>query len=149
MIQTIQAFITATLITLLTTPIVRILAVRWKLVDDARIRPHPAHTHVGIVPRAGGLAIYLGTITAIFIFLPITKLVIGIIIAATILTLVGLLDDKGDVSPYLRLATNITAAIIVIGAGAGIPYITNPFTGAVIHLDTWRVSFSFFGTHSL
>lgn len=149
MTLTIGAFITATLITLLATPIVRILAVRWKLVDDVRKRPHPAHTHVGIVPRAGGLAIYLGTITGILIFLPITKLVIGIIIATTILTLVGLLDDKGDVSPYLRLATNITAAIIVIGAGAGIPYITNPVTGAVIHLDTWRISFSFFGTHSL
>ncbi|MBI4066691.1 undecaprenyl/decaprenyl-phosphate alpha-N-acetylglucosaminyl 1-phosphate transferase, partial [Candidatus Gottesmanbacteria bacterium] len=145
----VTATIVAFLITLLTTPLVRLLAVRWGLVDDPRIRPHPAHTHTGIIPRAGGLAIYLGTVIAILLFLPLTKLIVGIIIAATILTLVGLIDDKGDVSPYLRLATNATAALIVIGTGAGIPFVTNPLSGGVIQLDTWRVSFDFFGTHSI
>src|SRR3989338_3725871 len=145
MAQAIPAFLSAAFISLIVTPLVRLLAVRWGLVDDARKRPHPAHTHTGIIPRAGGLAIYLGTVAAILLFLPLTKLVIGIIIAATILTLVGLIDDKGDVSPYLRLATNTTAALIVIGSGAGIPYITNPVTGGIIHLDTWRLSFDFWG----
>lgn len=149
MTEAIPALITAFLITFCTTPIVRGIAKRFGLVDDPRVRPHPAHTHTGIIPRAGGLAIYIGLITAIVLFLPLTKLIIGIIIAATILTLVGLLDDKGDVSPYLRLATNATAALIVIGAGAGIPYITNPLTHGIIHLDTWRISFEFFGTHSI
>ncbi len=149
MIQAIPALITAAIITLLITPFVRILAVKWNLVDDPTKRSHPAHTHTGIVPRAGGLAIYIGIIIAILLFLPLTKLVVGIIIAASILTIVGLIDDKGDVSPYLRLATNATAALIVIGAGAGIPFITNPLTHGIIQLDTWRVSFEFFGTHSV
>jgi len=47
------------------------------------------------------------------------------------------------------LATNALAAIVAIGAGAGIPYLTNPFTGTLIHLDTWRVTFMFFGPHSV
>ncbi|MEK7544175.1 MAG: MraY family glycosyltransferase [Patescibacteria group bacterium] len=149
MLQTFPAFLTALCITLLATPIVRRLAIRWGLVDDSAKRPHPAHTHTGIIPRAGGLAIYLGTITAILLFLPLSKLIIGIIIAASLLTLVGLIDDKGDVSPYLRLATNVIAALIVIGAGAGIPYITNPITGGIIRLDLWRVSFELFGSHSI
>lgn len=149
MTEAIPALIVAFLVTFGTTPLVRMLAKRWGLVDDPTKRPHPAHTHTGIIPRAGGLAIYLGTISAIIIFLPLSKIVIGIIIAATILTLVGLMDDKGDVSPYLRLATNITAALVIIGAGAGIPYITNPITGGIIRLDSWRISFTLFGTHSL
>lgn len=149
MSQAIPAFLVSTLITLLATPIVRGLAIRWGLVDDFAKRPHPAHTHTGIIPRAGGLAIYLGTILTILLFLPVTKLVIGIMITISILTIVGLVDDKGDVNPYLRLATNITAALVVVGAGAGIPYITNPLTGGVILLDTWRLSFNFLGYHSI
>ncbi|MDP1722001.1 MAG: MraY family glycosyltransferase [Candidatus Gottesmanbacteria bacterium] len=149
MSQAIPAFLVSTLITLLATPMVRRIAIRFGLIDDSVTRPHPAHTHTGIIPRAGGLAIYLGTIITILLFLPVTKLVIGIMIAISILTVVGLADDKGDVNPYLRLATNITAALVVVGAGAGIPYITNPVTGGVIALDTWRLSFDFWGYHSI
>lgn len=149
MVQAILAFITAAIITLLAAPIVRILAVRWKLVDDIRKRPHPAHTHTGIIPRAGGLAIYLGMMIAILLFLPLTKLVIGIVIATTLLTIVGLVDDRADVNPYLRLTTNAAAALIVIGTGAGIPYITNPLTGSPIPLDSWRISFDVWGNHSI
>lgn len=149
MTEAFPALITALIITFCATPLVRLMAKRFGLVDDPRVRPHPAHTHTGIIPRAGGLAIYIGIIIAMVLFLPLTKLIIGIIIATTILTLVGLIDDKRDISPYIRLVTNATAALIVIGAGAGIPYITNPLTHGVIHLDVWRISFEFFGPHSI
>ncbi|MEK9143864.1 MAG: MraY family glycosyltransferase [Patescibacteria group bacterium] len=149
MIQAIPAFITAAVITLLTTPLVRILAVKWNLVDDPIKRAHPAHTHTGVIPRAGGLAIYIGIVLSILLFIPLTKLIVGILVAATILTLVGLIDDKRDINPYFRLATNATAALIVIGSGGGIPFITNPITGSVLRLDTWRIAFDFFGPHSI
>ena len=61
----------------------------------------------------------------------------------------GLLDDKKDVHPFIRLGTNFIAALIVIAAGVGIPYITNPFTGGIIDLSIWTYSFSLFGTHSI
>ncbi len=149
MTDALPALITAFLITFCTTPLVRWIAGRLGLVDDPRVRPHPAHTHHSIIPRAGGLAIYIGILFAILLFIPLTKLLFGVIVGATILTLVGLLDDKHDVNPYLRLATNATAALIAIGAGAGIPFITNPITGAILRLDTWRFSFEFFGPHSI
>jgi UDP-GlcNAc:undecaprenyl-phosphate GlcNAc-1-phosphate transferase len=149
LMRAISSLIAAMFITAGTTPVISRIAARWGLVTDRRFRPHPAHTHTGIIPRAGGFAIYLGMILTILLYLPLTKLVMGIAIAATILTIVGLLDDKADINPYLRLATNAVAALIVIGAGAGIPFITNPLTGGVIRLDTWRLSFEFFGTHSV
>lgn len=149
MIYALPALISALLVTLFATPVVSRLAVRWKLVDDSAKRPHPAHTHTGIIPRAGGLAIYLGMVAAILLFLPLTKLVIGIVAAMTLLTVVGLIDDITDVNPYLRLATNTAAALIVIGTGAGIPFITNPLTGTPIPLDTWRISFDVWGHHSI
>ena len=142
-------FVTAALLSLGITPLVIAFARKYKLVDDPRVRYHPAHTHKGIIPRAGGLAIFISLLIGIVIFIPLTKLFVGILLGATLLIVVGLMDDYKDVNPYMRLATNIIAALIVVGAGAGIPYITNPITGGVLHLDTWRITFSFFGTHSI
>jgi len=118
-------------------------------VDNPKTRYHPAHTHKGIIPRAGGLALLIGLVIAVALYIPMTKLYTGMLIASILLVIVGLLDDYNDVNPYIRLTTNAIAALIMVGAGAGIPYITNPLTGGVIHLDTLRVTFSFFGTHSI
>lgn len=142
-------FIIAMIVTLGITPLVIHFARTFKLVDNPKTRYHPAHTHKGIIPRAGGLALLIGLAVAVAFFIPMTKLYVGMITAALLLVFVGLLDDYKDVNPYIRLTTNIIAALIMVGAGAGIPYITNPLTGGVIHLDTLRITFSFFGTHSI
>lgn len=141
--------ILAGLINFLITPLVIKVARKFNLVDNPKVRFHPAHTHKGIIPRAGGLAIIFGIILSILIFIPLSKLMIGIILGGVILVIVGLADDKKDVSPYIRLTTNALAALIVVGAGAGIPFITNPLTGGILHLDTLRLSFDFFGPHSI
>jgi UDP-GlcNAc:undecaprenyl-phosphate GlcNAc-1-phosphate transferase len=148
-VNIIVPFIIAMLVTLAVSPFVIRFAKALKLVDNPRVRYHPAHTHKGIIPRAGGLAVLIGLGIAIFLFIPMTKLYIGILVGATLLVVVGLFDDRKDVNPYIRLTTNAIAAGIMVGAGAGIPYITNPLTGGVIHLDTLRITFSFFGTHSI
>ena len=142
-------FLIAMLVTAGVTPFIIQLAKTLKLVDNPRVRYHPAHTHKGIIPRAGGLAILIGLVIAAAIYIPMTKLYVGMLVAAALLVVVGLFDDYKDVNPYIRLTTNALAALIMVGAGAGIPYITNPFSAGVIHLDTWRVTFSFFGTHSI
>lgn len=140
--------LTAFLVTFLTTPLVARLAKKFGLVDDPSRRRHPAHTHKGVVPRAGGLAIYLGFAAACFLFLPINKVLLGILTGGLIIILIGLWDDKVDLSPYFRFLTNFLAAGLVVSAGVGIPYITNPFNG-VLRLDTWRISFDFLGPHSI
>lgn len=143
------AFIFSGILTFLLTPLIIRFAVRLKLVDDPKTRFHPAHTHKGVIPRAGGAALFLGICIPSLIFLPMTKLLGGIFIGALLLVIVGLFDDYRDVNPYIRLTTNAIAALIVIIMGAGIPYITNPFTGGILALDTWRVSFDILGPHSI
>jgi len=136
------------LITFLITPLVAQFAKRFGLVDDPSKRFHPAHTHKGVIPRAGGLAIFLGFLSSSLLFLPINKILLGIILGSTLVVLIGLWDDLIDLSPYFRFLTNFLAASLVVGAGVGIPYITNPW-GGVLHLDTWRIGFEFFGIHSI
>ncbi|MBI3385596.1 undecaprenyl/decaprenyl-phosphate alpha-N-acetylglucosaminyl 1-phosphate transferase [Candidatus Gottesmanbacteria bacterium] len=145
----IAPFILAGLVTFFSVPVVMRLARKFKLVDDPRVRFHPAHTHRGIIPRAGGLALFLGISLSLLAFVPLTKLAIGIIVGSFILMIMGLADDHKDVNPYVRLLTNAVAALIVVGAGAGIPFFTNPLTGTIVRLDSWRVVFQFFGTHSI
>jgi len=145
----IVAFFIAFIASFAITPLVLSFAKKFKLVDDPKTRYHPAHTHTGIIPRAGGLAIFIGLLVGTFLFLPSTKLFTGMLLASLLLVIVGLIDDRQDISPYIRFGTNALAAIIVVLAGAGIPYVTNPLTGGIIHLDTWRITFTLFGTHSL
>lgn len=128
--------ITSFLITVLAIPPTIILAKRFKLLDNPKTRPHPAHTQKRIVPRAGGLPVFLAISLTMLIFTPFEKYTIGILVGLFILLLVGLLDDKTiNLSPYLRLAAQFIAAAVAIGSGIGIAFITNPL-GGIIHLDT-------------
>jgi UDP-GlcNAc:undecaprenyl-phosphate GlcNAc-1-phosphate transferase len=68
-------------------------------------------------------------------------------IGAALLTLVGTLDDIFDLHPVIRLGTGLLAALIVVGSGIGIAYVTNPFADSgVIHLDQPQLAVSLFGS---
>lgn len=123
-------------------------ALSFGLVDDKFHRKHPAQVHKGSIPRAGGFALYLGIIIPTLLFLPLNKALVGIVLGATLTTIVGLIDDWKDLNPYFRFFLNIFTALLVIGAGIGIPFINNPLDG-IIHLDTTRITFKFFGQHSI
>ena len=62
------------------------------------------------------------------------------------MTVVGTLDDIYDINPKVRILTGLLAALIVVGGGIGIAYVTNPFGPGVIHLDQPRLIFDFFGS---
>ena len=140
---------------LLLTPIVKNLARKYALVDDPRKRDHPATIHKKIIPRAGGIPIFLAFLFTTLLVLPFTKQLAGILIGGAVLVFVGVLDDKYDLSSGQKLLGQLLAVIIVVGSGIGISFITNPlyFLGGafeqVIRLDSVRYSFEFFGSHSI
>ena len=125
-----------------------ILAKKFKIVTDKKKRKHPAHTHVGIIPRGGGLPIFLSFLISCLFFLSVNKIILGILIASFFLIIIGLLDDYFDLSPYFRFIANLLIATLVVAFGLGIPYISNPL-GDVIRLDQWKINFYFFGNHQI
>lgn len=136
-------------ISFLLTPSTIFLAKKFKLVTNAKLRQHPAHTHRGIIPRAGGVPIFLGLLVTSLIYIPLNKIMSGVLIASFLLICMGLLDDYFDLSPYVRFIGNILIAALVIGYGLGIPFISNPF-GGVIRLDQFKIVFELWGTkHSI
>jgi UDP-GlcNAc:undecaprenyl-phosphate GlcNAc-1-phosphate transferase len=60
----------------------------------------------------------------------------------------GILDDKYNLNPYLRLGLGFLAAAAPIAAGIGIAFITNPW-GGTINLSQPQITFNLFGTHSI
>ena len=115
-----------------------------KLVTDKKKRKHPAHTHIGIVPRGGGLPIFFSFLISSLFFLDFNKIILGIIIASFLLLVIGLLDDYFDLSPYWRFFANLLISALVVSFGLGIPFISNPF-GGVIRIDQWKIIIDFFG----
>jgi len=139
--------LTAAALALFLTPLTIWVAKKF-LVVDFPWRSHPAILHREVIPRGGGLAPYLAIILSYIIFLhfngtlDVDKHVIGIFTAGIIVVIVGILDDKYDLNPYLRLMTNFLAAGIVVASGVGITWITSPF-GGVIRLDELIFRFNF------
>lgn len=152
----ILSFITSLGISLITVPLIVRLAKRFGFVDDPKEHKHPAILHKQVIPRAGGVPIFLAVFISTLLFLDVNKSILGILFGGYLLILIGLLDDKYDLNNYLKLFGQILAACLVVGSGVGINFITNPFyflgiggVAEVIRLDTTRLAFDFFGTHSI
>jgi UDP-GlcNAc:undecaprenyl-phosphate/decaprenyl-phosphate GlcNAc-1-phosphate transferase len=147
--RVIAPFLVAFFVTLAATPFTIKLANKYKLVDNPTNRPHPAHIQDRTVPRAGGVPIYLGILFAILIFIPLEKHLIGILLGALVLLIMGLLDDKlPNFSPYKRLFLQFFAVAIVVASGVGISFISNPL-GGLIHLDSIIIPINFLGPHRI
>jgi UDP-GlcNAc:undecaprenyl-phosphate GlcNAc-1-phosphate transferase len=127
--------IAAFLATVIATPLSLFFIKKLGIFDDPKKHKHPAVIHKKPIPRAGGVALFIGVFVASLIFLPVEKITIAIFTASFICLLVGVLDDKFDLSPYLRFGINVVAAIIVVMAGINVPFITNPF-GGILFLNS-------------
>jgi len=138
----------AFLSTVLVSPLVIGLARSWGIIDDPQRHKHPAILHTYPVPRAGALAFFVGFMGTALMFLPLTKHLLGIYLGAFIAIILGALDDKLDLNPYLRLALEALAAGIVVASGVGITFFSNPF-GGIIRLDSINIPIHFWGTHHL
>lgn len=136
------AFITALITTAVLTPISLIFIKKFGMFDDPNVHKHPAILHQKPIPRGGGIPLFIGILVASLLFLPITKTTIVLYIASFIALVIGILDDKLDVSPYIRFFANIIVAAVVVSSGITIPFITNPL-GGILHLDTLKLPLFF------
>jgi UDP-GlcNAc:undecaprenyl-phosphate/decaprenyl-phosphate GlcNAc-1-phosphate transferase len=140
------AFVTSFLLTKL----VIFIYHRQGWLDDPSNKKHPKHIHTHPLPRGGGIPIFLTILLIASITLPLDKHLVGILAGGLILAITGIFDDLYDLDPKLRLAIGFFAALIVVGSGIGIPYLTNPLSESLILLDSPQLSIDLFGkTRSL
>lgn len=127
-------FLVSFIISIVLTPLVIRLAIRFGFVDNPK-REHPAILHTQPIPRAGGVAMFLGFLVTTLIFVPLDFKILGLILGSFLVVLVGTIDDKYPLSPYLRLfLTQPAAALVAVIFGVRIPFsvLSNPFDGYFI-----------------
>ncbi len=126
--------LTSLIVAFIATPYVKKLAVKVGAVDA----PDHRKVHTRIMPRMGGLAIYLGYVVAFFLFVPQTKEMIGIFIGGTIIMVIGMLDDKLQLSPKWKLIGQLVGtAVVVIPFGLKVGIVDLPYTGFIDFSTGW------------
>lgn len=117
------------------TPFVIKFAWKFGLIDDPKLNKHPKVIHTTPTPRGGGLAIFIAILLASAIFLQMDTQLIAIMLGALGLVVMGILDDKYNLSPYIRLVAQFVLASVPVAAGVGIAFLTSP-TGGTIDLTS-------------
>ena len=106
-----------------TTPIVKTFATKVGAMDvplDARrVHDHP-------IPRMGGLAIFLGFLLSVLLFVDITREIRGILLGLIVIVATGMLDDIMSLNAWIKLAAQIVAAMIAILHGVVIHFFMHP-----------------------
>ncbi len=141
-------FLLAFAATTILTPISLIFLKKFGIYDDPVKHKHPGIIHKKPIPRGGGIPFFLGIFIAAVFFVPFTKITIALFVAGFLALAIGTVDDKLDVSPYLRFFVNILTAAIVVGSGVGIPFTTSPF-GGIFEFGKLQLTFSLFGPHTV
>lgn len=119
---------------LILVPLMRPLAFRLGALDKGQGR----RTHEGVIPRLGGVGIYLAFMIPMLFLLTCGKrddlhgAITGILIGSTIVFLAGICDDLFNLSIRYKLLAEAAAAVLVYAMGIRIEGITNPFNGVVM-----------------
>ncbi|MBU1110771.1 undecaprenyl/decaprenyl-phosphate alpha-N-acetylglucosaminyl 1-phosphate transferase [Patescibacteria group bacterium] len=126
------------LVTLLFIPIVIKLSKKFKLTDSPQ-RDHPAILHQKPIARGGGIPLFLGFATAVFLFFPLTPAIKAILVGSLVNIIFGTLDDRFNLSPWLRLFITLPlAALPIIFCGIELT-MSNPLGGGIISFRWWEI----------
>lgn len=120
-------FCISAFITIILVPLVINLAKKIGALD---IPKDNRRMHKIPMPLMGGLAIYIGVVISMLIFLPITIPLLSVIVAGSLVVISGIIDDIKDISPKFKLLFQLLASIVLIIGGVRITFITNPFSNS-------------------
>ena len=149
------AFLGAALLSLILTPLVRRVVLRYKIVD----RPDARRVNVVPVPRSGGLAIsaaFLLVATAFLLVNGALDLVpvpasfkpggaVALLLGGAVAAALGAADDWFDLRARWQLAGQVILAAGAVALGITISFINNPLGGGVIRFEgAFAVGFAMF-----
>jgi UDP-GlcNAc:undecaprenyl-phosphate GlcNAc-1-phosphate transferase len=131
-------------VTFVATPLVMVLARRQGWV----YLPNDRTVHQTPLPDIGGLAMYLGFLAAMStawlldafdVLFTSNSEPIGVMIAATIVYVVGFIDDVRGLSPPAKVAGTVLAGLALVQFGVVMYVFRLPFyDGAILIGDEWR-----------
>lgn len=137
--QYVVAFLVALGLSLYFTPLIRRGAIAYGVVDapDGRLKQHREP-----VAYLGGIAVYLSFLFALAFTYDFTSEILGILLAGSIVVMLGLFDDLKVLSPSVKLAGQIVAALVLIKADVMIRLAFLPEWLALLLTVLWLVGMS-------
>ncbi len=105
------------------------LAIKAAFKLGAIDQPEARKVHQRTMPRLGGMGLFISFIICTLIYVGVKGPFMGLIIGASIVFLVGLLDDIYELSPWIKLLGQCTAAGVAMYFGVVVEFLTNPFNG--------------------
>jgi UDP-GlcNAc:undecaprenyl-phosphate GlcNAc-1-phosphate transferase len=134
--------VVAGLVTFGVTPVVRRVAVRI----GAVVRPDERRVHERPTPTLGGVAMFAGLLAGVGtawgmgsfdeVFAGNTE-PLGLVVAAAIILLVGVIDDIVEVSAPAKVAGTVLAASVLVLSGVSMLNFRIPFAGIVVLSPDW------------
>jgi UDP-GlcNAc:undecaprenyl-phosphate GlcNAc-1-phosphate transferase len=113
-------------VAIIMTPLVKRLAYKIGATDLPNVRK----VHQTLMPRLGGLAIYISFLAGVLILKPGNQFSFSIMIGSGIIVITGVLDDIYELSARLKFLAQIVAAVIVvIYGGLQVTFVNLPFGG--------------------
>src|SRR5690242_8560366 len=115
-----MAALVAACITAISTPAV----LRWSVKQGVIDKPDERRVNKSAIPRAGGIAIYLGFLVAVLLTVSLrhfskagqhtwTLQIIGILVATTFVALVGLVDDFKNLPAVWQALALVVGGLIL------------------------------------
>ncbi len=138
------AFAVAAGVTAALTPAVRRMALANGIVDQPDAEGRKIHKRP--IAYLGGVAIFVGFLAGVAVFLPGSRQLDALIAGCAILVVIGVIDDIRGLSPGVKLVGQFVAAGVALAGGIGITTLTNPF-GGIIDLSWGRTSFEVATVH--
>jgi UDP-GlcNAc:undecaprenyl-phosphate GlcNAc-1-phosphate transferase len=130
------AFIAALAISLYFTPLIRRGAIHYKVLDnpDSALKQHREPT-----PYLGGIAIYLSFLFSLAFTYDFNAPILALLLSASIIVMLGLFDDLKVLSPTVKLAGQLVAALVCVKAGVMVKLTILPDWIALLLTVFWLV----------
>lgn len=117
------ALLCAFVVSFLMCPMVKSFAYKIGAID---VPKDNRRMHKKPVPRLGGLAIFLGFIVSMLLFVKIDHQMQGILLGASIIVVLGVVDDMSPLRAYFKFCVQIFAALVAVFHGVVIQTLSNP-----------------------
>ncbi len=127
-LKVLLAGILACVVSFIITPFIIKFAHKIGALDN----PDERKVHKNVMPRLGGLAIYLSFIITVLISNSLTKPLTGLLLGSTLIVFIGIIDDIKGLSPRIKLLGQISAALVAVYFGVKVQFLTNPFSDMII-----------------
>jgi UDP-GlcNAc:undecaprenyl-phosphate/decaprenyl-phosphate GlcNAc-1-phosphate transferase len=136
MLLYIFTFVLSLILSLYLIPVMRRAALQFGIVDrpDGKLKKHKKP-----MPYLGGVAIYLSFLLALAFTFKFDQEVLGLLLAGTIVLLLGLIDDLGFLKTWVKFVGQLVAVLVLVKSGIFIKLVFLPIYVSIPLTFLWLV----------